>query len=479
MAGAMSGPAVMPLDQVVDGQRLRGTSILFIVLAALAMASDGYDLATTGYLQPEVLKQSHLARTALVPAFSAGIIGMAVGGPLLGLLGDRYGRKPMIIAGLCAIALLDLIGIRVFGGVMATGTGLAGLALLRFCTGVAVGGVFPNVMALIAELTPRAARARVLVIVALGVPLGIAIPGLVANRLVPTYGWQAILVVGSLMPLVVAVAVAALLPESIKFLVERGGREAQALRLARRLRPDLRMEEGSRLSLPSAGKVTRGSMRPLFAGALGLVTPMLWVSQAANQMANFFSLTWLPTLLQAGGASTSTAGGTAALFSLGGLGAGVLLLLVIDRLGVVPLVAMFLVGAPLVAGMTLTSLSPAVHALVIAGAGFCVTGIQIGLTALLGLLYPTAIRSVGTGWTQAAGRVGGLAAPLVGGLLLGLHVRLERLTLAPAALLLIGGVACIILMAACRRQFGSFRVSEFALAENAARVPVDPLAGTI
>ena len=53
------------------------------------MASDGYDLASLGYIAPELLRQWHLPPTALVPAFSAGIIGMMIGGPALGVLGDR------------------------------------------------------------------------------------------------------------------------------------------------------------------------------------------------------------------------------------------------------------------------------------------------------------------------------------------------------------------------------------------------------
>lgn len=465
----MTGASHLDMNALVDGQRLRPTSLLFIVIVTLAMASDGYDLASLGYIAPELLKQWHLAPAALVPAFSVGIIGMMIGGPLLGLMGDRIGRKPMVIIGLVTIALCDLMITQVRG----TGD----LMALRFFVGLMVGGVFPNAAALIAEITPRPIRGRVLVIASLGVVIGIATPGLVARELVPTFGWQAILVVASTAQLLVALTVALVLPESIKFLVERGGREAQALHLARRLRPDLVIDEGHRFMPTPVAPGRRGSMRPLFAGALALVTPMMWTCQATNQMANFFSLTWLPTLLQAGGASTASAGGTASLFAIGGLGAGILLVFIIDRLGVVPLVAMFLIGSPLVALMASTNLSPGQHAMVIAGAGFCVTGIQCGLTAMLGLIYPTAIRSVGTGWTQAAGRLGALAAPLVGGLLLGLHVAMNKLPFAPAALLLVGGIACIVLTIACLRNFGSLRVGEFSITETAAEASID-LAGT-
>ena len=464
------GSRTFDLNELIDGQRLRALSIVFIIISALAMASDGYDLSSLGYIAPELLKQWHLKPTALVPAFSVGIIGMMIGGPAMGALGDRYGRKPMIVGGLVTIAVLDLIMTRV--------RHTSDLVVLRFFIGLMLGGVFPNAAALIAEITPRRIRGRVLIIVAMGVAIGIATPGLIANRLVPVYGWKAILLVGASAQLLVAGAVLLIMPESIKYLVERGGRNPQALGIARRLRPDLAIGSDSTLAVPPAA-AKQGSMRALFAGALVLVTPMLWICQAANQMANFFSLTWLPTLLQAGGASTASAGASASLFALGGLAAGLVLIFIIDRLGVVPMVALFLVGAPLVAGLGSTSLSPAAHAMLIAGAGFCVTGIQCGLTALLGLVYPTAVRSVGTGWTQAAGRLGALAAPLVGGLLLGLHVSMHKLPFAPAALLLVGGVACIVLTIACLRNFGSFRVGEFSIAKGASDVALDPVGGTV
>ena len=232
-----NGPSGLGLDELIDGQRLRGASILFILIAALATASDGYDLSSLGYIAPELLKQWHLHPTALVPALSAGIIGMMIGGPTLGMLGDRYGRKPIIVGALVIMAVINLLLTQVHG----TGGFIVG----RFVVGIMIGGIFPNAGALIAELMPRPIRGRVIVIASMGVILGIASPGLVANRLVPTYGWPVILVVGATAQLLVAALVALLMPESIKYLVERGGRSAQVLAVARRLRPDLTLHDDS------------------------------------------------------------------------------------------------------------------------------------------------------------------------------------------------------------------------------------------
>ena len=451
--------AALELDRLVDEQRVGLATILLVAVATMVLVSDGFDLAAMGYVAPELARHWGLAPGAFVPAFSAGIVGMMIGGPLMGFLGDRYGRKRLIVGGLLAIGIFTLLTMAV--------RSTTDLVVLRFLTGIGLGGVFPNVGALVAELGPRRIRGRLLVIVTLGVPIGIALPGAAAAMLVPRFGWQAILLVGGLLPLLVALASVAALPESIKYLVARGDRDDEVRRFVQRLRPDMAIADDARIVLHAVEPVQRGSLRSLFAGDFAVVTPLLWLCQAANQMANFFALTWLPTLLQAGGASTAHAGASASLFSLGGLLSGLVLLLVLDRIGVVPLVVLFLVGAPLVACMALTDLSREAHALVILGAGVCVTGVQIGLTALLGIFYPTPIRSSGVGWTQAAGRVGGLAAPVVGGILLSMDIPMRGLPLAPAALMVVGTLACTVLARRCVLRFGGWRPSEF----SSARVP--------
>ncbi len=447
----MSASATLAdLDRLIDEQRIGRRLVLVVLVAALALVGDGYDLAAMGYVAPRLARAWRLAPAAFVPAFSAAIVGMMVGGPLLGALGDRFGRKRLIVAGLGGIGLLTL-------ATMAART-TTDLVLLRFATGIGLGGVIPNTCALVAEISPARARGRLLVAVTLGVPVGIALPGLVAATLAVRGGWRTFLLVGGVLPLAAMAACAAALPESLKYLAGRGGRPDRVRRALARLVPN---RAGGFDAVDAHPPSPRGGFRHLFAGGLATVTPLLWFCQAANQMANFFALTWLPTLLQAGQAGGGHGGATAALFSLGGLVGGLGLLLVLDRLGTVPIVLLFLLGTPLVAALAATGLSPAVHALLIAGAGLCVTGVQVGITALLGIVYPTPVRSAGTGWTQAAGRVGALAAPVVGGVLLGLKVPLHRLPLAPAALMAVGTLACALLMWRCYRESGSLRAGEF------------------
>ncbi len=446
------GESVVDLDSLIDGQKVGRATAVFLLVATLAMLADGFDLSAIGFVAPELVKQWHVAPAALAPVFSAGIFGLLVGAPLLGFVGDRFGRKTALLAGLGIVSVFTL-------ATMAARS-LPQFVVLRFLTGIGLGGVIPNVIALTAEAAPRRLRGLFIVIVNFGVPAGIAIPGLTAAALVPRFGWPALLLVGGLLPLLAAMLIALLVPESIKFLAQRGDRDDEVKRLAIRLQPSRPLAADWRVPAARLPATVSGSPKGLFADGLGAITPLLWLALAANQMANFFSLSWLPTLLQSLGASTAQAGVNASLFSIGGIAGGVCLTFVVDRLGVIPMVALFLLGIPLMAAIGTPDLPPALFAAVIAGAGFCVTGINFNMSATLGTIYPTSVRSLGTGWAQAAGRIGSLAAPIIGGALLGMHLPTQDLLLAPAAALAVGAVAAGVLAVLCVRRFEGCRLDE-------------------
>ena len=443
------------LETLIDGQTVRPAVIVLLAVATLAMLADGFDLSAIGFIAPELVKQWHVPPSALAPMFTAGIMGLLVGAPLLGFVGDRYGRKTALLSGLGIVGAFTL-------ATMAAQS-LQQFVVLRFLTGIGIGGVIPNVIALTAEAAPKRLRGLFIIIVNFGVPAGIAIPGLTAAALIPRYGWPALLLAGGLLPLFTATLIGLLVPESMQFLTQRAERDEEVRRRA--MRPLQSPTTGWHVPMARGPAGASGSPKGLFADGLAGITPMLWLALAANQMANFFTLSWLPTLLQSMGASTARAGVNASLFSLGGIAGGVCLLFFVDRLGVVPMVVLFLLGIPLMGAIGTPDLPPALFAAVIAAAGFCVTGINFSMGAALGSIYPTPVRSLGAGWAQAAGRIGSLAAPIIGGALLGFHLPTRQLLLAPAAALAIGAVAAVVLAVLCVRRFGGCRLDDRALSK--------------
>jgi AAHS family 4-hydroxybenzoate transporter-like MFS transporter len=66
-----------------------------------------------------------------------------------------------------------------------------------------------------------------------GITLGSGTPGAVAGWLVPEFGWTILFVIGGVVPLIVAACLWFVLPESVKFLAKRPGRQAELLKTVR------------------------------------------------------------------------------------------------------------------------------------------------------------------------------------------------------------------------------------------------------
>src|SRR6202051_3812577 len=205
------------ISRVVDAAPMRSFHYWLILWCLLAMMADGFDLLNASIAGPALIKEWGISRASLGPVFSASLVGFFVGAPFFGYLGDRFGRR------LAIITSLILVGVTTWA--CAWATNLQDLLWLRFLSGLGLGGVLPNVIALNAEFMPKRLRATVLVVVAMGISLGGLVPGLVGATLMPAYGWPVIFIIGGIVPFVVGLCMIVAIPDSIKFLVLRGGRD--------------------------------------------------------------------------------------------------------------------------------------------------------------------------------------------------------------------------------------------------------------
>ena len=272
------------------------------------MMADGFDLLNASIAGPAIIKEWGISRAALGPVFSASL----VGAPFFGYLGDRYGRRVAIISSLLFVGASTLAS--------AWATDLQELLWLRFISGLALGGVLPNVIALNAEFTPKRLRATALVVMLTGIPLGGAVPGLVGATLMPAYGWPVIFIIGGIVPLVVGLCMIVAIPDSIKFLVLRGGRDERVARLAWTLDPRLSIEPGTRFVLDQeeGSAKTRGSPLALFRHGWAPVTVLVWLLFILNLTANNLMNAWLPEIVQSSGHSAAEGAYSGSLYQLGG-----------------------------------------------------------------------------------------------------------------------------------------------------------------
>ena len=70
-------------------------------LCGAVLFLEGYDIASVGYAVPSLVDAWKVHPQAFTPVLTAGNVGLLVGSLFAGLLGDRLGRKPVLIG--CAV----------------------------------------------------------------------------------------------------------------------------------------------------------------------------------------------------------------------------------------------------------------------------------------------------------------------------------------------------------------------------------------
>jgi MFS transporter, AAHS family, 4-hydroxybenzoate transporter len=448
----------LQINRLVDEQRIGGFNLNLLLWSLLAMLADGYDITALSFAQPQLQALWHVPNKAFGWASSAALVGILFGAPVLGYLGDRFGRKVAIITGSVIYGLSSLA--------VVWSHNIDQVMQLRFVAGIGLGGLMPNTIALSSELAPERWRATLITLMFVGITLGGSVPGFVAYTLVPSYGWRVLFLIGGIGPLVVAACLTKSLPESVKFLALRGGRPRELLATLRRMRPDMAFEDDAQFVAepghPDSAAPVSGQLatRSLFSGGLAWITPLLWACFATALMANYFLNSFLPLIFRDSGMPAGQAALAATLYHVGGTVGGLLMSVLLDRFGFVVIGLLFAVAAPAIAGLGLVPTSFATLAPLATLSGFAVLGAQFGNNAAAGLLYPTAVRSKGVGWALGIGRFGAILGPSIGGVLLDMHLPLSQLFLAAAVPMMVGTVAALVLVRLCYVRLGGLRLSD-------------------
>ena len=371
-------------------------------LCGAVLFLEGYDIASVGYAVPSLVDVWKVHPQAFTPVLTAGNVGLLFGSLFAGLLGDRLGRKPVLIGCTVVFGLLTLMA--------AFAPSPLYLAALRFPTGLGLGGGIPLAVALAADSAPAETRGRLVILTCLGVGTGFALGGLLASRLVALFGWPAIFVTGGLLPLAIVPVLWLWLPESLV------------------LRKELHQ---------------RHLVAPLFQRGLAATTILLWAINLLSLLGLYFILQWTPAILHSTGIAPARAILGTTMYAAGVIAGPLLIAPIVDNFGMERVLTCGLAfGALCVFSIGLLNPRFWLLSIIIFGAGIA-GGCQAGINSLSGLAYPATIRSTGTGWALGAGRIGTITGPLLGGLLLSLGFRPNHMFVAAA----IPGFLATLLMA--------------------------------
>jgi AAHS family 4-hydroxybenzoate transporter-like MFS transporter len=446
---------VIDVTRLVDEQRIGSFTIRLVFLSFVIMLTDGYDLLAASYGAPALITAWHVDPAALGPVFSASPLGMVLGSPLLGWLGDRIGRRQTVLLGTLIYGIFTLL--------CAGATSIPELMVLRFITGIGLGGMLPNITALNAEYAPKRVRATLVVLMFMGVTAGSTLPALVVAAF-PHLGWQGLYIIGGVVPLILSIVLFFWLPESLKYLSLKDPKYARARMetIIRRVRPDLTISPETGFVSAETRRASSVPVAELFQDGLHWITPLLWLLFGMNLTANYFLYSWMPVLFRAEGFSSSQAALTTACYYVGGVIGGLTVSRFIDRRGLVPVALFFAAGCPLVACVGLPGLPQIVVTAFVFLSGFCVLGVQLGLNATSALIYPTRIRATGAGWSFGIGRLGGIIGPMLGAWLIAMKLPNYGLFIAPAVPLAVGALACFVLVHLCRQRFHGDQLNDTA-----------------
>ncbi|MFZ0786938.1 MAG: MFS transporter [Candidatus Acidiferrales bacterium] len=432
---------------IIDGHSLGAFQVWTVALCGLVLVLDGFDAQIINYTVPSIAQTMHVAVSHFGTIFSSSLIGLMIAAMASGPIADRWGRKWPVIVSVFSFSAFSLVTAHV--------ASFNELWVLRFVTGLGLGGAMPNVVALASEYVPRRLLPIVVPIVFIGMPLGGTLSGLISAEVIPKWGWRSMFYVGGALPLLISILLIALLPESIRFLAVKGKAPETMRRIMARIAPEIPAADMNLLASPEDNKHAGVPVKHLFTEGRAIGTILLWIPYFMNLLLIYFTGSWLPALLRSEGMTIAAASTATAFLSFGGMfgcvaegyfikwgGAGAVLLAEYALAGgFLALLAVLQVRFQMVLVLTFV-------------AGFMIIGAQGGLNALAANFYPTAVRSTGIGWALGVGRIGSIVGPLLGGMFLTMGWK-------PGGMLLFGtavaGCACVsILLSAFSRGASAY-----------------------
>src|ERR1700758_1629293 len=160
----MAETPISAVETVLENQRLGALQFRVAALCTLVQMCDGFDINSIGWAVPSLIHTWHLPPPAFTTAFLWSSVGIMVGALSAGPIGDRAGRRPLLIASLLIFGLASLLS--AFAGSMLI------LSVLRFFTGLGIGGAFPGAVTLAGDFAPRRLRATLIMATFTGAPIG-------------------------------------------------------------------------------------------------------------------------------------------------------------------------------------------------------------------------------------------------------------------------------------------------------------------
>ncbi|MEX5287366.1 MFS transporter [Acinetobacter towneri] len=373
---------------------------------------DGYDLVIYGVALPLLMQEWALSAVQAGLLASTALFGMMFGAMTFGTLSDKLGRKKTI-----------MICVAIFSGFTFLGAFASNpveFGILRFLAGLGIGGVMPNVVALMTEYAPKRIRSTLVALMFSGYAIGGMTSALLGAWLVPEFGWKIMFYI-AIIPLVALPLIWKFLPESLMYLTNKKELE-QTRNIVQKISPTQQLNGDTEFVLNEVIKGDEAPVKALFQQGRTFSTFMFWIAFFMCLLMVYALGSWLPKLMIQAGYSLGAS--MIFLFALniggmiGAIGGGALA----DRFHIKKvLTIMFICGAAALILLGFNSPQIVLYTL-IAVAGAATIGSQILLYTFVAQYYPSTVRSTGMGWASGIGRIGAIVGPVLTGALLTMNL---------------------------------------------------------
>jgi len=384
--------------------------ILTVCLAAAMI--EGFDLQAAGVAAPKLAPILGLTPGQMGLFFSSATFGLVIGAIVGGRIADRFGRRFGIATSLVFFGL--------FSFATAFVPSFPVLIMLRFLTGLGLGGALPNLVAIASEAASTDRRGTAVGITYAGLPLGGAVVSGVAIGVQDN--WQLLFIIGGILPILLVPVILRILP----------------------------WKNPAQFSIMDAG--TSGP-RSIFGQDTWLLTVLLWIGFFFSVLVLYLLLNWLPLLMVSKGFSGSGASMVQAGFNLAGAAASIVMGILLDtsyrRSAVLVSVAILLVSM-----MFFVMIPNNLVLAVISGmaVGIGIVSVQSALYSLAPQSYRANVRGTGVGLAIAVGRFGSVVGPLLAGVLIAGGKSSAEVLIGIIPLAVIGGISTFLLVIVLGRR---------------------------
>ena len=393
--------------KVIGTSKFNKFHLVLFIWSFMIILFDGYDLSVYGTALPLIMDEWGLDSVVAGTMGSYGLFGMMFGAFIFGVLADKIGRKKVIIINVLIFSLFTFLC-----GFAETATVFS---IFRFIAGLGLGGIMPNVAALVMDYAPNSMKIRLVSLTLVSFAVGGALAPTVGVLLIESFGWASVFIVAGL-PLLGLPFMMKQLPESTSYLI-RTGQKKKLFETLSKVNPEFTYNLDDEIEEVKVEQV-KSPIMGLFKGNRALSTIAFWVTFFCSLLMVYGLNTWLPKLMIEAGY---------------GLNSSLTFLIALQSGAVIGILALsnlcekygskkILVPAYIAGAIALTLLgfggNTVVIFILVAIAGAATTGTQVLIQAYATAFYPADMRSTGIGVASGVGRLGGMLGPIIGGFLL-------------------------------------------------------------